>query len=85
MAFEPVAYDVPADTLYVRLSDQPVGSTTPLDDLRILDHDADGTLVGVEFIDVSRGIDLHDLPFGPELEQVIASSGYAFKIVTAKP
>ncbi|MDP9238678.1 MAG: DUF2283 domain-containing protein [Chloroflexota bacterium] len=81
MAVDPVVYDAQADTLYVRLTDQPVGSTTPLDDLRILDHDADGTLVGVEFIDVSRGIDLHDLPFGPDIEKLIASSGHSFKIV----
>lgn len=81
MAFEPVVYDAEADTLYVRLDDQPVVSTTPLDDLRILDHGADGTLVGVEFIDVSGGIDLHDLPSGPELEQLITSSGYTFRIV----
>lgn len=81
MAFEPVVYNAQADTLYVRLTDQPVGSTTPLDDLRILDHGVDGTLVGVEFIDVSRGIDLHDLPFGAELERLIADSGHTFRIV----
>jgi len=53
----------------------------PLDDLRMLDRAADGTLVGVEFIDVSGGIDLHDLPFGPELERLIGASGYDVQIV----
>lgn len=81
MGFEPVVYDPEADTLYVRLNEHPVSYTTPLDDLRLLDRDADGTLVGVEFIDVSGGIDLHDLPFAPELERLIGTSGHDFKIV----
>jgi len=81
MGFEPVVYDREADTLYVRLNDKTISFTTPLDDLRMLDRAADGTLVGVEFIDVSGGIDLHDLPFGPELERLIGASGYDIKIV----
>jgi uncharacterized protein YuzE len=81
MGFEPVVYDREADTLYVRLNEQDVSYTTPVDDLRLLDRAADGTLVGVEFIDVSGGIDLHDLPFGPQLEQLIGASGHDVRIV----
>ncbi len=57
-------YDTEADALYVRFR-EPTGRvrTRPLPDgLRFIDRDETGVVVGIEFIEVSRGIDLTDLP-----------------------
>jgi uncharacterized protein YuzE len=81
MGFDPVVYDAEADALYVRFSDQAVDKTVGLDDLRMIDYSTDGGVVGIEFIDVSGGIDLHDLPFGRKVEELIHGYGKQFKIL----
>ena len=44
-------YDSEADILYVRLlDDATVTRQTFLDDLRVIDHSAEGAVVGIEFI-----------------------------------
>jgi len=80
MGFNPVTYDEEADALYVRLLDLSAARTTPVDDLRLIDYSADGSIVGVEFLEASAGIDLSDLPFRPRLEQLIGDSGLPFRI-----
>lgn len=57
-----LTYDPEADALYIRLSDKERDHTTSLDDERHIDYAADGTPVGVEFLTVSLGIDLRDIP-----------------------
>ena len=81
MGFEPLSYDREADTLYVRFSAEEVCRTSALDDLRLIDDDAKNEVVGIEFIDVSGGIDLHDLPFAAKIEESIGTSRDQFKIV----
>ncbi len=81
MGFEPFSYDPEADTLYVRFTDAEVSHTTSLGDLRLVDYDAKDEIVGIEFIDVSGGIDLHDLPFAAKIEESIGGSRDKFKIV----
>ena len=50
-------YDSEADILYVRLRDsETVARQTFLDDVRIIDHSEEGTVVGIEFIDASDGV-----------------------------
>jgi uncharacterized protein YuzE len=61
--FRPYARFSPsADAIYVYLSDQPVAYTRELDDYRLIDYSADGAVVGIEFLAVSGGIDLGDIP-----------------------
>ena len=81
MAFEPFSHDPESDTLYVRFSTEAVSRTMALGDLRLVDYDAKNEVVGLEFIDVSDGIDLHDLPFAAKVEQAIGASRDKFKIV----
>jgi len=80
MGYEPITYDREADALYVRLSGSPVAKTSSLDDFRMIDYSADGSVVGVEFIDVTAGIDLEDVPFNQKIEEIIGQSGLDIKI-----
>ena len=81
MGFGPLSYDPEADTLYVRFTTEQVCRTTALGDLRLVDYDAKNEVVGIEFIDVSGGIDLHDLPFAAKIEESLGVSRDKFKIV----
>ena len=51
-----------ADAAYVALRNRPVKSTKELDSQRRVDYDEKGELVGIEFLAVSQGVDLSDLP-----------------------
>jgi len=61
--FRPDAkYSPTADAIYVYLSDQPVAYNRELDDHRLIDYSANGAVVGIEFLGVSGGIDLSNIP-----------------------
>jgi uncharacterized protein YuzE len=62
-----VELDTKADAAYARAADRPVASTKELDPQRVVDYDSDGQIVGIEFLAVSRGVDLTDLPYRDEL------------------
>ncbi len=55
-------HDREADALYVRLREGRAARTEELDDFRNVDYGEDGRPIGVEFLAVSRGIDLHGVP-----------------------
>ncbi|MXX18178.1 MAG: DUF2283 domain-containing protein [Dehalococcoidia bacterium] len=75
-------YDPEADILYVRLlDDEAVERQTYLDDARIIDHSADGSVIGVEFVGASDGIELGDVPFAQQIEELIGGSGHSFRIL----
>lgn len=57
-----VEYDEQADAVYVYLSDREVTQTKALDDYRNIDLDDVGAVVGVEFLGVSGGIELTNVP-----------------------
>ena len=79
--FRPYAtYDPDADAIYAYLTDGKVARSKPLDDLRIIDYTADGGVIGVEFIGVSGGIDLSDLPFPEKVEELINELNLGIKI-----
>ena len=56
-------FDQEADAIYITFSDKPVVSTKALDDLRVIDYDADGSPVGIELLCVSGGVITDDLPY----------------------
>ncbi len=63
MAFTPfVELDPTADAAYVWLSDAETARTRGLDDSRMVDYDAAGGVVGVEFLGVSAGVNLAGVP-----------------------
>lgn len=75
-------YHPEADVLYVRLvDDEAVERQTYLDDARIIDHSADGSVIGVEFVGASDGVELGDVPFARKVEELIGGSGHSFRIL----
>jgi uncharacterized protein YuzE len=71
-----VSYDRAADAAYFGFSDEPSVRQEPLDDSRILDFAADGTLVGVEILSPSLGVDLSDVPRATEIAAAIHQLGF---------
>ena len=69
---ERAEYDPEADAIYVYLKKAPAARTVAIDDLRNVDYAKDGAVVGVEFLDVTGGIDLHDVPFARRVEELIS-------------
>jgi uncharacterized protein YuzE len=68
-------YDPEVDILYVTLSDDLVDHTEDVSRRRQyergIDYAADGSLVGYEFMNASRDIDLGGLPHRAELETLL--------------
>ena len=57
-----VVSDTRSDGIYTHLIDESVAYTRELDLNRTVDYAADGTLVGIDLLEVSGGIDLSGLP-----------------------
>jgi uncharacterized protein YuzE len=64
-------YDKEADALYIRFNRKRYAYGEDLDRERRVDYAKDGTLIGVELLSVSSGVDLRDLPRRQEIEQVL--------------
>jgi uncharacterized protein YuzE len=73
-------FDREADAIYVWLADVETTKSTQLDDFRNIDFSADGTVVGIEFLGVSGGVDLGDVPFSDTVEKLINELGLGIKI-----
>lgn len=67
-----VEHDEEADALYVLLGAGEIAKTKNFGDLRMVDYAADGTVIGVEFLNVSDGIELDELPCEEQLAELIA-------------
>ncbi len=57
-----VGYDERANAVYVYLRDAPYAYGKSLDDARHIDYSADGRPIGVEFLNVSKGVNVDDVP-----------------------
>lgn len=78
-----VRHDAESDALYVYLHPGQPAHTTGLDDRRMVDIADDGTVIGIEFLDVSGGIDLRDVP-SPETVAALIEP-LPLDILTAHP
>ena len=56
-------------------SGAPSSRQVRLDDSRIVDYAEDGSLVGVEILSPSRGVELSGLPRRSEIEQALGRMG----------
>ncbi len=57
-----IEHDVQANALYVYLRDAPYAYGKSLDDARHIDYGADDQPIGVEFLNVSRGVKVDGVP-----------------------
>lgn len=76
-----VTYDVERDVLYVRLQLGRSARQAFLDDLRIIDYSEEGTVLGVEFLGASDGVDLSDVPFAHTISELIDQSGLKLRML----
>lgn len=57
-----IEFDEEADALYLAVSDAPYAYGKDIDDSRRVDYAEDGTVIGIEILFPSQGIDLRGLP-----------------------
>jgi len=69
------SYDRKHDVAYVEFSAADSERQLALDDARIIDYAADGSVVGVEFISPSRGVNLAGVPHAAEVERGVRRLG----------
>ena len=67
-------YDPQADAIYVWLAPPGTAShrTDALDDARSVDYDGEGKPIGIEFLGVTRGIDLAEVPEAGAIAKLLA-------------
>jgi uncharacterized protein YuzE len=70
-----VSYDRTVQALYVRLADAPYDHGEDLDEDRRVDYAADGTPIGVEFLDVDEGVNLDGVPRAAEIAEALRPLG----------
>jgi uncharacterized protein YuzE len=68
-----IEYDPKADTVYVKLREGAEVYGEDIDSNRGIDYDAEDRPVGVEFLNVSGGVDVDDLPEQQELARLLAA------------
>jgi uncharacterized protein YuzE len=70
-----VTYDPAADAVYVYLMPQEtsVDHTEEFGDHRIVDFDEQGRVVGIEFLEASRGLDFDGIPDAERVAEAIRS------------
>lgn len=69
-------YDRDADAAYFQFSPSDSARQVRLDDSRIVDYASDGSLVGVEILSPSRGVDLSGIPRAVEIAGVLRRLGF---------
>ena len=80
-----VQIDTQTGSLYIRLNQSTVHQTRTFGDFRIVDYDAAGGVVGVEFLQINAGIDLHGLPEHQRLQRALLAHGLAEQISVIDP
>ncbi len=68
-------HDLEAEAVYISFSSKPSAYGRELDDERRIDYAADNTPIGVELLNISKGVNLDSLPRGDEISEVIEAKG----------
>jgi uncharacterized protein YuzE len=66
-----LTYDQEADAVYVYFAEREVAATEEISDSVAVDFDSTGQPVGVEFLNVSLGIDLGQIPHRAEVAKLL--------------
>ena len=75
-----IAYDRTVDAAYFSFSVAASARQEKLDDARIIDYDADGQVVGVEFITPSLGMDMTGVPRASEIAREAQELGLRVRV-----
>ena len=76
-----VLYDEENDVLCVLLANHDVARTRALDDLRLVDYDANDKPLGIEFIGASDGLDLTEAPSAEQIQDLLREAEVDFPIL----
>ena len=76
-------YDRKHDVAYVEFSGADSERQIALDDATIIDYAADGSVVGVELISPSRGVNLAGVPRAAEIEREVRRLGLPIRTAPA--
>jgi uncharacterized protein YuzE len=68
-------YDADADCAYITISNKSYAYSEELDDTRYVDHAEDGSVIGVELLYVSGGVDVVGLPQEAEITELLEKHG----------
>lgn len=68
-------YDKNADCAYIRINDLPYDHSEEIDEIRFVDYAEDGTVIGIELLYVSGGVDTSDLPYESEIGKLLEKHG----------
>ncbi len=66
-----MTYDKEVDAVYIYVTDAPYARGKRLDDQRRIDYDSDDDVRGIELLNVSHGVDLHNLPFAAKIGRLL--------------
>ena len=75
-----IEFDRSVDAAYFSFSAAASARQEKLDDARIIDYDADGEVVGVEFITPSLGMDLTGVPRATEIAREARKLGLRVRV-----
>ena len=64
-------YGPDSDCAYILINDLPHAYSKEIDDARFIDYAADSTVIGIELLYVSSGIDISDLPYQSEIAKLL--------------
>ena len=76
-------FDREHDVAYVEFSSADSARQIALDDATIVDYAADGSVVGVEFISPSRGVNLSGVPRAADIEREVRRLGLPIRTAPA--
>lgn len=75
-----IEVDRRVDAAYFQFSAAESARQEKIDDARVIDYDANGDVVGVEFISPSRGMDLAGVPMAAEIAREARKLGFRVRL-----
>lgn len=64
-------YDKNADCAYILINELPYAYSKEIDETRFVDYAKDDTVIGIELLYVSGGVDICDLPYEAEIGKLL--------------
>ncbi len=75
-----VKHDKVADAIYIKFTNEAIGTTKDIDNERMVDYGFDtGMPVGVDLICVSTGVKIDGLPKADEVKKILDGLGISYK------
>jgi len=78
-------HDPEADAIYIYLSEKPYAYGKDLDDERRIDYAANNTVIGVELLCISKGVNLNSLPYRDEIAEILEANEIKTYIMEGYP